>query len=265
MKVTISLGQMNVVLGDVAENLETVREMTAEASRRGSDLVVFPELWATGYDLENVEKHATSIDQGIFAESAALARQYGVTITGSNLSIVGERRYGNTAVISGPHGSVLGSYTKVHLFGPMDEDRYLTPGNAPGIVELPWGLTGLAICYDLRFPELMRAYGVAGARLILLPSEWPYPRLAHWRTLIRARAIENHVFIAACNRTGVSGEFSFFGHSMIVDPAGEIVIEGGDSEMLFTATIDMDQVNEVRSLFNVFDDRRPEVYQRSQT
>ncbi|MGB3712954.1 MAG: carbon-nitrogen family hydrolase, partial [Candidatus Promineifilaceae bacterium] len=254
-------GQMNVILGDASKNLDTVKRMTAEASRRGSDVVVFPELWATGYDLENVEKHATSIDQGIFAESATLARQYGLHILGSNLSVVDEGRYGNTAVLFGPQGTTLGVYIKVHLFGPMDEDRYLTPGDAPEMVELPWGPTGLAICYDLRFPELMRAYGVAGASLILLPSEWPYPRIAHWRTLIRARAIENQVFVAACNRTGLSGENSFFGHSMIVNPAGETVIEGGEYEMLLTATIDLDQVNQVRSLFNVFDDRRPEVYQ----
>jgi predicted amidohydrolase len=260
MNVTISLGQMNVILGNAAKNLDTVKRMTAEASRRGSDLVIFPELWATGYDLENVKKHATSVDRGFFAESAALARQYGLHILGSNLSVADDGRYGNTAALFGPSGETLGTYTKVHLFGPMDEDRYLTSGDTTELVELPWGPTGIAICYDLRFPELIRAYGVAGASLILLPSEWPYPRIAHWRTLIRARAIENQVFVAACNRTGVSGKSTFFGHSMIVNPAGETIIEGGENEMLLTATIDLDQVNQVRSLFNVFDDRRPEVY-----
>ncbi|HET6447049.1 MAG TPA: carbon-nitrogen family hydrolase [candidate division Zixibacteria bacterium] len=260
MKITVSLGQMDVIVGDTDRNLETVKRMTAEASRRGSDLVIFPELWATGYDLQNVEKHASAISQGVFAETAALARQYGLHILGSNFSVVEEGRFGNTAVLFGPRGATLGTYTKVHLFAPMDEDRYLTAGNALTLVDLPWGLTGLAICYDLRFPELTRAYGVAGASLILMPSEWPYPRLAHWRTLLRARAIENQVFIAACNRTGVSGDTSFFGHSTIVDPAGDIIIEGGEGEMLLTASMDMGQVNRVRSLFNVFDDRRPETY-----
>jgi omega-amidase len=260
MEATISLGQMNVILGNTAKNLETVKRMTAEAARRDSDMVIFPELWATGYDLENVKKHATPVDQGIFAESAALARQYGLHILGSNLSVSDDGRYQNTAVLFGPAGTTLATYAKVHLFGPMDEDRYLTPGYTQELVELPWGLTGLAICYDLRFPELMRAYSVSGATLILLPSEWPYPRLSHWRTLIRARAIENQAFVAACNCTGASGEYAFFGHSMIVNPAGETVIEGGETEMLLTATIDLDQVNQVRSLFNVFDDRRPEAY-----
>jgi len=86
MKVTISLGQMDVILGDSVKNLETMKQMTAEASRRGSDIVIYPELWSSGYDLENAERHATAIHQGIFAETASLARQYGLHILGSNLS-----------------------------------------------------------------------------------------------------------------------------------------------------------------------------------
>jgi predicted amidohydrolase len=260
MLLTISLGQMNIALGELQQNLETVREMTAEAARRGSDIVVFPELWSTGYDLENAANHATPVDEGIFAETCALAQQYGLHILGSNLSLLGEEQYGNTAVLFGPDGSSLGTYTKVHLFGPMEEDRFLTPGDNLGLVETIWGKVGLAICYDLRFPEVTRAYAVAGAKIIFLPSEWPYPRLEHWRTLLRARAIENQVFIVACNRVGASGDESFFGHSTIVDPAGEIVVEGGEGEMLLTATIDLTQIEKVRSLFNVCDDRQPDIY-----
>jgi len=260
MKITVSLGQMDVILGDTERNLDTVKQMTAEASRRGSDLIVFPELWASGYDLENKESYATSIDQGVFAETADLARQYGVHIVGSNLSIDDQGRCGNTAVLFGPSGRILGLYTKVHLFGPMQEDTHLVPGEALELADLPWGKTGFAICYDLRFPELFRAYGSAGASLILLPAEWPYPRIAHWRTLIQARAIENQLFVAACNRVGDSGDAKFFGHSMIVGPVGEIIIEGGMEEMLLTASIELDQIEQSRSLFNILGDRRPEVY-----
>jgi len=128
------------------------------------------------------------------------------------------------------------------------------------MADLPWGRTGIAICYDLRFPELIRTYGVAGASLILIPAEWPYPRIEHWRTLIQARAIENQLFVAACNRVGVSGNTRFLGHSMIVNPMGDFIVEGGEDETLLTASIDLDQVEQVRSLFNVNNDRRPEVY-----
>jgi predicted amidohydrolase len=260
MKITISIGQMDVILGDVAKNLDTVQQMTAEASRRGSDLVLFPELWASGYDLENSRRYATTIDQGVFAETADLARQYGLHILGSNLSIDDHGRYGNTAALFGPHGKTLGVYSKIHLFGPMEEDKYLAPGDVPELVDSQWGKTGLAICYDLRFPELFTAYGVAGANLILLTAEWPYPRIAHWRTLIQARAIENQLFVAACNRVGESGDARFFGHSMIVNPGGDVIIEGGEEEMLLTASIDLDQIEQTRTLFDVLNDRRPEAY-----
>lgn len=260
MKLTISLGQMDVLLGDTEQNLQTVREMTAEAARRGSDFVVFPELWSTGYDLENSDRHATTIDGGIFAETAALAKQYSLHIVGSNLSRLGEGQFGNTAVLFDPDGAALGTYTKAHLFGPMDEDRYLTPGDGIELTETRWGKVGLAICYDLRFPEITRAYAAAGANIIFLPSEWPYPRVAHWRTLLRARAIENQVFMVACNRVGVTGEAIFFGHSTIIGPDGGIVVEGGEGAMLMTATIDLDEIEKVRSLFNVHDDRRPDIY-----
>lgn len=96
--------------------------------------------------------------------------------------------------------------------------------------------------------------------MVFLPSEWPHPRLAHWRTLLRARAIENQLFMIACNRTGKSKETVFFGHSCIIDPWGEAVIEGGESEMLLTASIDPAMVDEVRTRIPVFADRRPALY-----
>jgi predicted amidohydrolase len=142
----------------------------------------------------------------------------------------------------------------------MEEDQYLVPGDHLTQAETRWGSLGLAICYDLRFPEIFRAYAIAGARMVLLPSEWPHPRLEHWRTLIRARAIENQMFVIACNRVGVSKETTFCGHSAIIDPWGETVIEGGESPTLLTAEIDVDRVEEVQKKIPVLRDRRPEIY-----
>lgn len=257
---TISLGQMDVKLGQPEQNLAQVRAMTAEAARRGSDVVVFPELWSTGYDLENAGRYATPTHEGIFAELSALAREYRIAITGSCLSLLGPGRYGNTAVFFAPDGRALGEYSKIHLFRLMDEEQYLTAGERLAMVETEAGAAGLAICYDLRFPELFRRYALAGARLVFLPSEWPHPRLAHWQTLLRARAIENQLFMVACNRVGTSKNTAFFGHSCIIDPWGECVVEGGELEMLLTATIDPAVVTEIRARIPVFEDRRPELY-----
>lgn len=260
MKLTISLGQMDVKLGDPAANWETVQTMTAEAKRRGSNLVVFPELWSTGYDLENAAGYATATDEGIFAKVAALAKTQQIAILGSCLSLLGEGQFGNTAVYFDASGRSLGEYSKLHLFRLMQEEQFLSAGPQPTLIEAAWGKAGLTICYDLRFPELFRQYVLAGAQLVFVPAEWPHPRLAHWRTLLRARAIENQMFIVACNRVGRSKETDFFGHSCIIDPWGEMVIELGEGEMLATAVIDIAQVNEVRAKIPVFEDRRPDVY-----
>jgi predicted amidohydrolase len=256
----ISLGQFDVALGRPQDNLEKVKEMVAEAARRDSDLVVFPELWSTGYDLENAAVHASRTDLGVFAEVAGLALRHKVHILGSCLSFLGEGSFGNTAVLHGPDGELMGQYSKIHLFRLMDEEQYLTAGEHLTLVEAEWGISGLAICYDLRFPELFRAYALGGARIVFLPSEWPHPRLAHWQTLLRARAIENQMYIVACNRIGRSKKAEFFGHSCIIDPWGETVIEGEEEEILLTADIDLAKVDEVRAKIPIFADRRPSLY-----
>ncbi|WP_420627757.1 carbon-nitrogen family hydrolase [Candidatus Leptofilum sp.] len=260
MKTTISLGQMDVKLGDPAANWRTVQAMTAEAARRGSDLVVFPELWSTGYDLENAASYATRTDAGLFAQVAALAKQHQIAILGSCLSLLGKGAFGNTAIYFDANGRSLGEYSKLHLFRLMQEEQFLTAGENPTLVETEWGKAGLTICYDLRFPELFRQYALAGAQLVFVPAEWPHPRLAHWRTLLRARAIENQMFVVACNRVGSSKNTDFFGHSCILDPWGEIVLELGEGKMLGTAVIDIAQVDAVRAKIPVFADRRPEIY-----
>lgn len=251
---------MDVVRGQVQTNLTTVTKMVEEAARRGSQMVVFPELWSTGYDLKRASLYATAVDEGLFAEVAALAKEYQIDIVGSQMSLMGEGKYGNTAVYTDHNGRNLGSYDKVHLFGLMEEDQYLAGGDSLTIVETGWGRVGLAICYDLRFPELFRAYAVAGVDAVILVAEWPRPRLAHWRTLLRARAIENQMFMIACNRVGTTGSTEFFGHSCILDPAGETVFEAGERAGLHTADIDLDQLTAVRSSMPVFSDRRPDAY-----
>ena len=260
MKVTISLGQIDIKIGDPQTNLAKVKEMSQEAARRGSDIVIFPELWSTGYDLENAAQYATTTDKGIFAETAVLARDNNISILGSCLSFQGEGAFGNTAVLHDKTGTAVAEYSKVHLFRLMDEDQYLASGDQLTLVETEWGMSGLGICYDLRFPEMFRRYALGGARMVMLPSEWPHPRLKHWQTLLRARAIENQMFIIACNRVGETKGTSFFGHSCIIDPWGETVIEAGESEILLTATIDTAVVDEVRQRIPVFEDRREELY-----
>ncbi len=256
---TISLVQMDIALGRPDVNLARGYELVAEAARRGSDIVVLPELWTTGYDLEHAAEHAARLGEGPFVKMAQWAREHGIWLTGSLLERWGDG-FANCAPLFTPAGDMLGPYRKVHLFRLMSEHQYLRPGEATPIFDLPWGRTALAICYDLRFPELFRKYALDDVSLILMPAEWPHPRLHHWRTLIQARAIENQCIVAACNRVGTDNANRFFGHSMIVSPWGEIYIEGGEQEVLLTVRVNLSEVSQARQRIPILADRRPHLY-----
>lgn len=264
-KLSLTLVQMDCTLGEPAANFARAEAMIAEAARRGSQLVMLPELWSTAYDLENASDHAAALarrdeSDGWFDRLARLAQAHNIWLTGSILEAQDDGRFYNCMALYGPDGELAGVYRKIHLFRLMEEEIYLGAGQSPTLLDLPWGKTGLAICYDLRFPELFRGYALQGARLLLIPAEWPHPRREHWRTLLRARAIENQCFVAACNRVGSSKGTQFFGSSAVIDPLGETRIEGGEAEMLLTTEIDLAEVDAVRRHIPVFQDRRPELY-----
>jgi omega-amidase len=256
---TISLAQMNVKAGNPRLNWETVQEQTAEAARRGSDLVIFPELWDNGYALDKAKEVSSQLNGGLFAQVAALSHSANIHIVGSMLEKRGVGVY-NSAVLFSPERGVLGAYRKIHLFGLMNEPQFLSAGEAPLTLDAPWGRSSIAICYDLRFPELLRRYAVEGAKLLLLPAEWPAERIQHWRAMIQSRAIENQYFVAACNCVGEYDGTTYGGHSMVVDPWGDLVGEAGTSETMLTVTIDLDLVDAIRARMPVLTDRRPNLY-----
>ncbi len=285
---TIALAQIDLVLGNPARNFESARAKIVEAKARGAEIIVLPELWSSAYDLENATAHASALDTGTFAEVAALARENQIAVVGSLLekevadphtpqSVAvsatdpagprgatpsGGARVFNTATLVDARGQRLGAYRKLHLVPMLDEDKFLAGGDDASVLDASFGTCALAICYDLRFPELWRHYALMGARLVFLPSEWPIQRITHWRTLLPARAIENQIFIAATNRVGTSKGETFGGHSMVVNPWGEILVEGDERAALLLAQIDLDRVAEVRERVPVFRDRRAEVYRK---
>jgi len=254
---TVSLGQMHVRKGQPRTNWAAMQEFTARAAQQGAEVLVLPELWDAGDAFERSQEIASTLSGGLFAQVAALARQQNLHIFGSLYEKRGVGVF-NTVAVASPLSGIMGAYRKIHLFRHSGEDRWLTAGQAPLSLDLPWGRTGFAICYDLRFPELFRRYADDGAEIVFVPSAWPNPRLDHYRTLLRARAIENQCYMVAVNRTGEDEDTGtcFFGHSMVIDPWGEIVIEIGEPEGLYTITLDLERVKEVRSTFPVLGDRR---------
>jgi omega-amidase len=275
MNISVSLIQMDVVLGRPDVNLARVREGVRQAVQAraglalaesdqvsGPSLIVLPELWGCGYDLVRTAQHADELGEGLFAEMATLAKSHCTYLAGSLLERRGKAFF-NTAVLYDPQGVLRGHYRKTHLFRLMDEKQYLRAGDAMPIFELPWGRTALAICYDLRFPELFRHYALEGVVLIVIPSQWPARRVAHWKTLLRARAIENQMVVAGCNRVGQDGDdgVPFGGHSAVYDAWGRVVVEGGgDEETVLTGMVDLDTLAQARSFITVFEDRRSDLY-----
>ena len=214
-KLSISLGQMQIKLARVEDNLAAAEGMIGEAAARNADLVVLPELWSTGYDLENAADYADELGAGMFAQISETARDNSVAVFGSVLERRGDQVM-NCAAYYDAQGGLAAVYRKIHLFRLFDEHKWLGEGETPATLAFPWGAAGLSICYDLRFPELFRRYAVAqNAKLILLCAEWPLIRVEHWRTLLIARAIENQCFVVATNSCGDTGGTVFGGHSMI--------------------------------------------------
>lgn len=259
MKTTISLAQINLVLGDVKANFSQAADMLGEAAKQGSQIFLLPELWSSGFDLKNREKYHDD-NRRLLPELFHLARRYKIWIGGSWIEKSKDRFY-NTFNLISPQGVVTSSYSKVHLFRLMDESQWLNAGNQLTISNMPWGKAGLAICYDLRFPELFRRFGVFGVPITLIVAQWPIRRISHWSTLLRARAIENQMFVAGVNCVGQIGEETYGGKSAIINPWGEALTEGTDADpALLTAEIDFEEIEHIRNWMPVFSDRRPDLY-----
>jgi len=259
-RLRVAAAQMDIRLGELDANVERARRLIDDARSAGAELVLLPELWSTGYDLEHAPAHAARNQTVVLPALATLARRLGICIAGSLLLGDGWGHVRNTAVVHGPEGVVIGEYAKIHLFALMAENRHLAAGDEMPTFPLYGCTAASAICYDLRFPELFRTYALDGARVVLLPAEWPAVRVAHWRTLVCARAIENQFFVVACNRAGTSGTTTFAGHSIIVDPWGAVLAEAGDGEGLLVETLELGRVDEARSQIDILGDRRADVY-----
>ena len=257
-RLTLALAQMAVDEDAREVNFRRAAEMVASAARAGAALVLLPELWGCGYSAAHFPACADALDEGLFARMAALAAAYRIAVGGSHVERHGERLY-NTFALYGPDGRRWGIYRKVHRFLPLGEG-VLTAGDAVGLVETPWGAAGLAVCYDLRFPEMFRVQRSAGVPWLLLVAAWPLSRVAHWNALLRARAVENQAFVVAVNRAGRQGETRFGGHSVVLTPRGEVVAQAGKDEALVLAGVDLSQAGAYREAFPVWAHRRPEAY-----
>ncbi len=254
----IAVAQLASPLSEpVPDRLARARDVLAGV--RDADLVVLPELWPSGYfAFDRYHDLAEPRDGAIMAELAGWARAMGTHLqAGSFLERDAAGKLYNTAVLFGPDGQLLLDYRKVHVFGYQSlEAQLLTGGDRVDVAATPFGGVGMTTCYDLRFPELYRVLVDRGAELLIVPAAWPAARVEHWRLLTRTRAVENQVFLIACNAAGDQGDVQLGGHSVVVDPWGRVVAEAGYDEQVLQVDIDLADVAEIRAEFPVLSDRR---------
>lgn len=260
----IAIYQMHVRYGKPAENLAQVERFLAEASRRKADLAVLPEMWPAGFDFPNVERHLADPAHAAIAERlSALAAELRIDIMAGSMMC---RAYPdkpeqvcNTARYISNEGRTLATYSKMHLYPPMDEEKFLTPGSEHDVFATRLGPTAMAICYDLRFPELFRRYALDGAHLVLLSAAWPADHVGLLRDLARIRALENQYFLAAVNCTGPTGEHTFGGASAIYDPVGRPILQCGPDEEIAVADIDLRTLDKARAALPALKNYRADI------
>lgn len=258
----IALIQADIEIGNVQANMDNMLAMMekAAAANHKPDVIVLPEMWNTGYALDRIQELADPMGQETSSMLSEFARKHRIQVVGGSVAERIEDRIYNSMYVFNRNGEQIAKYSKIHLFRLMDEEKFLQAGQHTVTFDLEEMKAGASICYDIRFPELSRTLALGGAQVLFVPAEWPHPRLHHWRTLLIARAIENQMYVVACNRVGTSGETDFFGHSLIIDPWGEIIAEGDERETIVTGMLDCKLTDEVRGRIPVFEDRRPHLY-----
>ena len=254
----VTLVQMNVRAGDLHGNFDQAYKGISVAAQRESTVVLLPEMWTTGFTPHMHTLARDTYNQAVSFLSAA-AKESKVWVLGSLPEAVGSCLY-NTLYYFAPTGDLAATYRKTHLFAPMHETDYFSPGNEVKTVEMAGWQAGGMICFDLRFPELGRRLVLAGAQVVFVPAQFPHPRSEHWHVLLRARAIENQYYVVACNRVGESDGLTFFGGSTVIDPWGNVVTALDDRPDIVTVDLHRPLVEEARTRLAVLPARRPDIY-----
>ena len=267
--VNFALLQTDIKYCDPEYNFEKIKKMFKEAmdNEKKPDIIVIPEDWSYGFsdkmyhDMDNFceEENGPSI-----SVLKKLAKEYNVWVVGGSISTrhLRDKKIRNTTFILNNKGEIVFDYSKMHLYSDMDENFMIESGDKAEILKTELGKFGFMICYDIRFCELSRIYALKGAQAIIVTSNFPNPRVNHWKTLLTARAIENQLFVIACNRVGESPMGSYCGHSLIIDPWGNIIAEGGEKEEIIYGSIDLSIIDEIRNTIHMFRDRHPNFYEK---
>lgn len=256
--------QMKVEIGNRQQNFLTVEAMIDEAVKKNNslDVVVLPELFDVGFFPRPIQNFSDERGENAKKLFSRLAKKYSVNIVGGSVvNQIGEQ-VKNTAFIFDKNGNFVAEYSKTHLFSPAKEHKIFTAGDEVKTFELDGVKCGIIICYDVRFPELIRKLALQNISVLFVPTEWPLVRLKHWQILTKARAIENQIFLVGVNASGqFANGLPLAGHSVILNPWGEILNEADTLDpQIISAQLNLEKLDEIRATMHVFQDRREDLY-----
>lgn len=260
---TLALAQADFQIGNIEANFQHIFQIVGTASKAGAQMVIFPELALTGYNPDilsgRMNELALSANNNIVKELLNIAKLYGIYL------IVGfiERRkipgvYYNSILVGDPAGRLIDIYAKSHLFS--GENLHFRAGDIIKPFNTEFGMVGPMICMDIGYPEVARTLCLQGAELLIAPSAWIAEDEYLWKLQVRARAVDNFVFVAAVDRIGKEGNLRYIGQSMVVNPRGEIIAELGEKEDLLICEINLDEVSMARRRAMHLTGRRPDLY-----
>ena len=250
------------------QTMEKAERMLREAADNGADLVVLPEMFDCPYSGRNFAVAAKRGHENTVSELSRWARELGIYLVGGSvMEVEGSRKY-NSSFVFDRQGVLLARHRKVHLFDVdiptmhFHESDTFSPGEDITLFDTEFGKMGLAICFDLRFPELFRAMALRGAQVIFLPAQFNMTTgPAHWETLLRCRAVDNEVFLAAASAARYEGfSYECWGHSAVIDPYGTVVAGCDEKEQILYADIDLARIKEVRAQIPTIEHLRTDVY-----
>lgn len=253
-----------------AENWSIAEGLVAEAAESGAQMIVLPEIWNCPYTNKCFEPYSEPEDGKTVKLMSSWAKKHGIYLIGG--SIPEKRESGkvyNTCYVFDREGKIIAKHSKAHLFDinvpgkiKFMESEVLTPGDSSTVFETEYGMMGVAICFDVRFPELIRKMALEGAKLVFLPASFNMTTgPAHWDITMRVRAMDNQLFFAACAPARCTeASYVGFGNSCVADPWGEFIAHADETPQILYANIDFDRIEEVREQLPLMRNRRPELY-----
>lgn len=271
MSFKLGLCQMRVEM-DKAVNLAKGEAMIREAVHRGAQVISLPEIFNCPYSGKFFRDYAEDQSGPTVALLSSLAKELSIYLIGGSIPEIEEGLIYNTSFIFDRKGNIIGKHRKIHLFDidvkegiSMKESDTLSAGDHMTVVDTEYGKIGVAICYDVRFPELIRNMALDGASLIILPAAFTFiTGAAHWDLTMRARAVDNQIYFAAVSPArDQDGHYQAYGHSCIVTPWGEFCAKTDFRESIIYGDIDIDYINSVRDQLPLLQHRRPDIYRRS--